>query len=178
MRNRLKWSSVALFVAALGIQLLPSPIERERQLAQTAPFRAAMDPEVGAIIQRACKDCHSNETTWPWYSQVAPVSWMMAWDVKKGREKLNFSDWVSRERSANEVEEICDAATNGSMPLPRYRLVHREATLSKHDVEVICDWADTAMAQARRVADERVPAAEAADRLRGALNEKQRTGGY
>ena len=115
--------------------------------------RAAVDPEVGAIIQRACKDCHSNETTWPWYSHVAPVSWAIANDVKKGREKLNFSDWSSHKPSPNQLEEICDAATNGSMPPRGYRLLHPEATLRKHDVDVLCDWADTAKAQKRKPAD-------------------------
>ena len=125
-----------------------------------------MKPEVGAIIQRACKDCHSNETRWPWYSHIAPASWLVARDVKKGREKLNFSDWTSRERSPNEVEEICDAVTNGSMPLRGYRLMHREATLSKHDIDAICAWADATMAQAR-------PTAEVADLRDGGINDKQ-----
>lgn len=125
-----------------------------------------MRPEVGAILQRACKDCHSNETRWPWYSHIAPASWLLERDVKRGREKLNFSDWTSRNRSANEVEEICDAVTNGSMPLRGYRLIHREASLSTHDVDVICAWADTAMAEARMP----VPTAEAANLLGGGIS--------
>jgi len=120
---------------------------------RTAQRKPAMNPEVGAIIQRACKDCHSNETTWPWYSHVAPVSWAIANDVKQGREKLNFSVWSSQKPSPNEIEEICDAATSGSMPLRGYRLLHPEATLRQHDVDVLCDWADTVKAQKQKVAD-------------------------
>jgi hypothetical protein len=120
----------------------------ERLTAETTPFTAALDPEVGAIIHRACKDCHSNATTWPWYSRVAPVSWMIARDVSRGRAKLNFSEWGPGTRSANEVAEICDAVTDESMPLRPYLLMHPEARLSRQDVDTICAWADHAKARA------------------------------
>ena len=72
---------------------------------------------------------------------------MVARDVKKGREKVNFSDWGSRKHSANEAEELCEAVKNGSMPPSAYRLMHPKSKLSPHDVEVICRWADLALAQ-------------------------------
>jgi len=154
MWSMVKFSVVGFSLVAAGIQILGSPIERDQHRSKAARFTAAMSPEVGAILMRSCKDCHSNETTWPWYSQIAPVSWIVASDVKKGREKLNFSDWGSRERSANEVEEICDAARNGSMPLRGYRLMHPEASLSEHDVDSLCRWADLVRARTQKGVDE------------------------
>jgi len=103
--------------------------------------------EVAAILNRACKDCHSNDTAVPWYGQVAPISWMLARHVREGRKKLNFSTWDSRKHSANEMEEICDAVSNGSMPLRGYTMIHRDARLSKRDVDSICNWADAPLSQ-------------------------------
>ena len=150
MQSKLERSCLAVMVAFAGIQVLPPAITPERRLAQTTRSEDGLNPEVAAILRRACKDCHSNETRWPWYSHVAPVSWIVARDVERGREKLNFSDWSLRTHSANEAQEICDAVANGSMPLGGYRLMHPQASLSINDVEVICEWADAARAQMRR----------------------------
>src|SRR5262249_18484051 len=100
------------------------------------------NPQVVTIMNRACEDCHSSNTHWPWYGHVAPLSWILARDVNRGRAKLDLSEWTGRTPSLNERKEICDAVSDGSMPLPAYRLLHPNATLSKHDVDLICDWAD------------------------------------
>ena len=100
------------------------------------------DPQVVMIMDRACEDCHSSNTHWPWYGNVAPVSWILTRDVKRGRAKLDLSQWAGRTPSINERKEICDVVSDGSMPLLAYRLLHPNATLSKHDVDLICDWAD------------------------------------
>jgi mono/diheme cytochrome c family protein len=84
-------------------------------------------PETRALAKRACFDCHSNETVWPWYAKVAPMSWLVVYDVREGRAEFNFSDWHAGDMSGRKAdEEIRD----GKMPLPRYLLLHPEARLT------------------------------------------------
>ncbi len=99
-----------------------------------------VDPKVSALLRRACANCHSHETVWPWYSQVSPVSWVVAWDVKRGRKKLNFSNWTGG--SANVWEEISDAVDKGEMPPKQYVLMHPEAKISPADKQLLNAWVD------------------------------------
>ena len=87
-------------------------------------------PETRVLAQRACFDCHSNETIWPWYSSVAPFSWLIGQDVEEGRERLNFSAWG---RGEQEIEEIADVIQNGEMPPVYYVILHPEANLSNQE---------------------------------------------
>jgi hypothetical protein len=98
---------------------------------------------VGAILDRSCQDCHSSRTNWPWYGRIAPVSWVVSRDVSRGLGKLDLSAWARGTHSVNERMEICDAVSDGSMPLHAYTFIHRDAKLSKRDIELICDWAAT-----------------------------------
>jgi Haem-binding domain len=84
-------------------------------------------PQTLALARRACYDCHSNETVWPWYSNVAPASWLLAADIAEGRDRLNFSDWGSRSQPA---EVIIRQIERGSMPPGRYTALHPTAKLS------------------------------------------------
>lgn len=101
---------------------------------------------VAPVLQRACRDCHSNGTVWPWYSHVPPLSFMIKHDVEGGRAKFNFSRWAdgSAKPTANQVQEICDAASDGSMPPKGYRMMHRESRLRTGDVDILCHWAQVA----------------------------------
>ena len=76
---------------------------------------------------RACYDCHSNETVWPWYSHVAPMSWLVQRDVDEGREDLNFSEW---QREQDEADEAAETVRDGSMPPRQYLLSHSAARLT------------------------------------------------
>jgi hypothetical protein len=117
-----------------------------------------IEPHVGAIFDRSCQDCHSSNTHLPWHGRVAPVSWILSRDVNKGREKLDFSRWVERPHSANERMEICDAVSGGSMPLRAYTVLHRNARLSKQDVDLICDWAAAPISNDRPLQARELPA--------------------
>jgi hypothetical protein len=86
------------------------------------------DAQTRAIAQRACFDCHSNETVWTWYSNIAPVSWLVQRDVDQGRDELNFSEWEAGE---NDAEDIAEVILEGEMPLPIYLIMHPEARLSE-----------------------------------------------
>lgn len=149
MRCILKRTTALLGCLVVGAQFVPMPQTHHEERAK--PFHimeAVADPDVGAILDRSCKDCHSDYTRWPWYSHIAPVSWLLSRDVAKGRAKLNFSQWAKEPVSSNARMEICDAVSDASMPLRPYTMLHRDARLSNLDVDLICTWASSPVAQA------------------------------
>jgi hypothetical protein len=87
-------------------------------------------PQTEALVRRACMNCHSNETAWPWYSNIAPASWMVARDVAAARDHMNFSDWGERGRR---VDELVRQIERGSMPPARYLALHPEARLNAEE---------------------------------------------
>lgn len=87
-------------------------------------------PSTRELARRACYDCHSNETRWPWYAHVAPISWLVQKDVDEGREALNFSEWG---RPQEEAGEAAETVIEGSMPPGIFTLVHGEARLSEQE---------------------------------------------
>ncbi len=93
-----------------------------------------------AVMERSCRDCHSNETFWPWYSSVAPVSWLVARDVNEGRKELNISEFGTYEpkKQQHKLEEACDQVKQGEMPMWIYTIQHADAKLQPGDVEAIC----------------------------------------
>jgi hypothetical protein len=105
-------------------------------------FGAQVDPQVLAIIQRACHDCHSGATYYPWYAYIAPISWLIERDVNRGREHLNLNKWndYSVLRQERLLSEIANQVRDGDMPLPLYTLMHRESRLSETDVDAIFQW--------------------------------------
>ena len=93
-------------------------------------------PETRGLAERACFDCHSNRTRWPWYASIAPVSWLVQRDVDEGREKLDFTAFDPRNKEvADAVKEAAETVTKGEMPLWNYRLVHPAAQLSRVERE-------------------------------------------
>ena len=145
MRNKIirkiaKLTSSVLVSVFIGMQFIPS--SGVSKASTTEPRTAEMtNTQVGKILDRSCGDCHSNRTVWPWYSHVAPVSWVISKHVVEGREILNFSEWKTQPPSDGERSLICDAVSEGRMPLSEYTAIHRNARLSKHDVDSICKWA-------------------------------------
>jgi len=135
-----KWAAIAFCVAFIAIQLVPvsrtnPPVEGD--------FRGSA--EVVSVLRRACYDCHSNETVWPWYSRVAPVSWVIAHDVTEGRAELNFSTWdqLSTEKQAKAMKESWKEVAEGEMPTWYYVVLHPEARLSANDQSVLQAWSDS-----------------------------------
>jgi hypothetical protein len=109
----------------------------------------AVRPDADAaltVMERSCRDCHSNDTTWPWYSHVAPVSWLVARDVREGRRELNMSEFGAypSEKQQRKLEEACKQVTEGEMPMWIYTLQHPETKLQPGDVETICSLSKSA----------------------------------
>jgi len=118
----------------------------------------AAPPAVQEVLRRACYDCHSNETVWPWYSRVAPVSWLLAHDVSEGRDALNFSKTgaLLPKVLTDLKAEIWQEVSAGEMPPKTYLLTHSHARLSDADREVLGAWigpAGRSEGKARRKAD-------------------------
>ena len=143
MRTWLRRIILALAIILIAIQFVP--VDRTNPPADPAHSIYAVQPvpaNVHAIFDRSCKDCHSNETTWPWYSHVAPVSWMVANDVHEARRKLNLSEWSTYDvkKRDHKLEEICNEILGGDMPDSKYTLIHRQARLTADDHEAVCKW--------------------------------------
>jgi hypothetical protein len=101
--------------------------------------------EVHNVFRESCYDCHSNETVWPFYSYVAPVSWFVIDDVKEGREHLNFSTWekMSYKEQNNMKEDIWEEVSEGRMPLSSYVFLNPAAKLSENDFHILREWNNT-----------------------------------
>lgn len=101
-----------------------------------------VDVAVQPILDRSCNDCHSNRTVWPWYSEIAPISWLVASDVSDGRRHMNFSEWGTYPGYKREdlLNEACRIVTERDMPLLTYVITHREGRLSDSDREAVCRW--------------------------------------
>jgi hypothetical protein len=124
--------------AFLLLQLVPYGWQHSNPpVVADAPWPSA---RAEAIARTSCYDCHSNETDWPAYSYVAPMSWLVRKDVEEGREELNFSEWD--EEMAEEAEEGAEEIEEGSMPLPNYLRIHRDARLSEEDERVLVQALD------------------------------------
>jgi hypothetical protein len=106
----------------------------------------SVSPAVESIFLRSCNDCHSNRTVWPWYSNVAPASWLVAYDVNKGRSAVNLSEWATypAEKRNELLKEICKEVSDGEMPGIAYTLPHPVARLTDADVQTICQWTQAA----------------------------------
>lgn len=91
-------------------------------------------PATRALAMRACFDCHSNETHWPWYSHVAPMSWLVQWDVEEGRRLVNFSEW---QRPYEEAGESAETVVSGEMPPRAYVWLHPSARLSAEEKRML-----------------------------------------
>lgn len=138
MMKWMKRIGIALAITLLAVQLVP--VVRSNPMERNVPEAPA---EVQVLIRRSCNDCHSNETMWPWYARVAPVSFLIARDVKDGRKKLNLSMWESYDdaRRARKKREIAKEVKKGEMPPWYYVPLHPEAKLSAQERELIVKWA-------------------------------------
>ena len=141
---------LALAVIFVLMQLY-RPSRENPPVDQTKTIEHAMSipPNVQTTLSRACNDCHSSETAWPWYSNVAPVSWMLTDHVNEGRAELNFSNWAtfSPRKKRHKLEEICEQVNKKEMPVTSYLWMHPDARLSPQERNAICDWANAEKAK-------------------------------
>lgn len=147
MSKTLRIIGLLLLAFLLGAQFVrPAKTSPAVEEHRTLAAMMAVPAEVHNLLERACGDCHSHQTTWPWYSNVAPVSWLLVDHVNEGRRKLNLSDWAkySPQQARHKLEEICDVVTSGEMPLQSYLLLHPDAKLTPDEVTALCAWTKSA----------------------------------
>lgn len=152
-----------LLVLFLAIQLVP--VEKTNP-AETKPMQIS-DIKAKAVIDRACKDCHSNNTVWPWYAYIAPVSWKIKEHVEHGREELNFSDWgnYSTKGAIHKLEEIVEEVEEGHMPEDGYTLMHPEAKITDEDLAVLKAWVISEIAAIQPVEADSLVSLEQSNKL-------------
>lgn len=141
-----KLISLILLLVLVAIQFIPNDkpevvLTNENDLI----YNNQLPEHINVMLKESCYDCHSNETAYPWYSYVAPVSWLVVRDIKLGREELNFSHWESQSKvdKAKNLDKIIDEVTDENMPMPIYTIMHANAKLSDEDRQVIAEWADS-----------------------------------
>lgn len=125
------------FACLVCAQLVP--VERDSPTVASSPSPTST---VSRVLRASCYDCHSNETVWPWYSHVAPISWLLASDVHRARKILNFSDWdrLGPDRQAELLADAQSEIEEGAMPPSRYLWLHREAKLTPETKAVLLLW--------------------------------------
>jgi hypothetical protein len=142
------------FLVGLGVLVAIQLVPVTRDNGPGTVDAVDAPPAVKALLRRACRNCHSGATEWPWYSRVAPVSWLVAHDVHEGREHLDLATLpaATPKRKAKLFGEIAEEVGEGDMPLRSYRWLHPEARLTEDERKAIVDWAnaeeDTALGSA------------------------------
>ena len=145
---------IGAVVLFLLIQLVPYGRDHSNPPVTVAAAWPSVEGE--RLARAACYDCHSNETEWPWYSNVAPISWLVQRDVVNGRNKVNFSEW---DREQEEIDELHESVEEGSMPPWQYFPTHPEARLSASE--------KAALAEALETVEDTAPGGDSSGRGRG-----------
>ncbi len=150
MKKVLKIIAIGLVAAFIVIQFIRpdftnSPIIQ----AETLEANIEVPENVQAILTRSCKDCHSNETKFPWYSKIQPSAWFMKDHIDGGRKEMNFSSWnnLTPTRQKRKLSQVCEQVQTKEMPLPSYLYIHWDAKMSAEDIKTLCDWTETAKAK-------------------------------
>jgi hypothetical protein len=136
---------LVLAIIFVVIQFIPSGIPENIPEDENSLTSSGTVP--GPVLEQlrtSCYDCHSNQTHLPWYSRIAPFSWMLADHIIDGRASLNFSEWesYSRREKLGQLESISDVVESGEMPLKSYLLIHRDAKLDEEKIAVLNQWVD------------------------------------
>src|SRR5688572_26084321 len=147
-----KW--VLIVVACLFVLVQfkrPAKTNPAIDSAQALESHMQLDPKVAAVLDRSCNDCHSNKTRWPWYANVAAVSWFVIDHVDGGGSHLNLSEGgkYTKEERKTHLGQMCELVTEDWMPLSSYIPLHPEARLSDDDKKLICEWAAAERARVR-----------------------------
>lgn len=136
---------IGFAILAAAIQFIrPERPHTTEDLKKNIRAYVSMDDAIYQTLIRSCGDCHSNTTQWPWYSEIAPVSWVVAGDVENGRRHLNFSEWgnYAPKKMGKKLNQIAEVMADSSMPLTSYVLMHKEAKLSTAELKMLEQWAE------------------------------------
>ncbi|PHQ56233.1 MAG: cytochrome C [Lutibacter sp.] len=134
-----------IFLVLILIQLI-RPEKNDSKDEENGITTVMQVPEsVKQIIKTSCVDCHSNNTKYPWYSEIAPVSWYLAHHVNEGKEHLNFSEWAAynKDQKNHILKDLDEKLKAHEMPLKSYLIVHKEAVMTKDQYDILLNWVKT-----------------------------------
>lgn len=132
-----------ILIAFITIQFIQPARNISGQVLQTDILKIYNIPQnVSALFKNSCYDCHSNNTNYPWYSNIQPVGWFLAEDIKDGKAKVNFSEFgsLSSRRQISKLRNIEKRIKDGTMPLQGYQLMHPSARLTEEEKQMLIDW--------------------------------------
>lgn len=135
----------AIFAVFILIQFIRPAKNNSKNETNAISTVMEIPVEVNKIIQTSCADCHTNSTKYPWYNEIAPVSWYMAQHVKEGKEHLNFSEWTTYNKDQIEhlLKDLKEVLNEREMPLESYLLIHKDAKLTENQYQIMYDWVNT-----------------------------------
>ncbi len=134
---------LVLITGFVGIQFVPTNPNQNTVILTTDITKTINVPDnIQILLKKSCYDCHSNNTNYPWYNKVQPLSWLLENHIKKGKEELNFSEFgaYSKRRQKSKLKSIVSQIRDEEMPLSSYSLIHREAVLSEIGKKEITTW--------------------------------------
>lgn len=135
--------AIVLLIAFVIAQFF-SPEKNEGDLAELSTFLAETNPpeNVKVILETTCFDCHSNNTTYPWYNSITPVNYWLNHHIEDGKKHLDFTKWdsYSLKRKEHKMDELYEEVEHGEMPLNSYTWTHAEANLSEEQIEAVVSW--------------------------------------
>lgn len=140
MRKFLRVAFIVLVIGFVAIQFFQPEKNNSEDRSNHFFQKEQVPPQIESIITNACLDCHSNETRYVWYHNIAPVSWLVNKDITEGKEHLNFSEWGEKSviNKITLLDEICEETEQKAMPLKLYRLAHKKAKLSEDQINELC----------------------------------------
>ncbi len=138
--KKIVWTLLIVFIAMQFVQ--PVHNKSEQVLATDFTKVYLVPDSIQLILKKACYDCHSNNSSYPWYSNIQPVAWMMARHISNGKDKLNFSDFGSytNRRQISKLKGIANQIKDDEMPIASYKLMHPKARLLEAEKEMIMNW--------------------------------------
>lgn len=142
MRRKKKIGWIVLGVFVLMQLIRPARNVQAQKSATDITSSYAVPANVQFVLSKACYDCHSNNTRYPWYADVQPAGWFLAWHVRNGKQHLNFSEFgaYTKRQQRSKFKEIASTMKDGSMPLSSYKWLHKDANLSEEEKKTLLDW--------------------------------------
>lgn len=155
MKKVLKIAVIAVALVLIGLQFFQ--IDKTNpaiDASETLEAAVTVPPDISLIMGRACNDCHTHKTVYPWYSYVQPSGWFLKDHINEGRDELNFSKFntFEKKKKIRKLEEICSEVESGQMPLPSYTWIHRDAVLTASEKQAICSWTKGEIAKLEEIA--------------------------
>jgi len=143
----LKKILLSIGVVIIGIQFFRPALNKSSQVFNTDISKIVTTSDsVQILLKNACYDCHSNNTNYPWYSNIQPVGWLMAKHIRKGKDELNYSEFASYSprRQLSKLNGIANSVKEGIMPMSSYKMMHKNAQLSTYEKELLINWVQQA----------------------------------